>query len=967
MTTQTFYPNSVTQNSANWLAAFTTLNNIKTYNDDYTYASVDGKSGTKHTPAKITATKFNISIPTGAKVNKITVQYKQRKMAGDDGYPMLPAPKITLANTGLQTLAGTTPNSTAQVCEKVFAVSSVPVSNITSDNFGVVLEYQKNTSEHDGELRVYWVRVIVDYTETVYTITNKVNNGEYNGDVYNISTTVSNVNKTTYTPTVTITAPLGFAFKEVTSNEGGEFTEVNNRTFTWKPPFTTSKTNLSLEIAYDTNITFPAGSSSIDVTYTVSESLNGATKDTTITVIKERPTPPAPDEPDTPVSPTNPDETQMDIQAVVFPAMNEFIDVTFTVPAPLEDPATTKFFIKKGGNGIEVDDMDNLVFDNDDLTPTNTYTVHLKALDTTVSAIELTILTVSTGDYETIVTYPVYYIQNVTTPQYTILQITGEELNRLGNQIGYTVQSDFLLATTETYYIPITQNYKLGVFNNPISDNVTVVETIDPDTQEVIETVTDTTDYNNLTPLEILDNAEYWSNFLANVNEQLSMTCNFVYNNNYPLYIIITGDYEEFERYDDQLQFNLPCIIETEDYTQRLNPLNYYAPIQELINDVATLTLDPYTPASDIKLYNINLDTDFGINENIGIRGFEIIGNVNVNNPVSVTVKIENGNGDIGYRSSIIDTDSETINIGGLGDLFGFNPGELSNINNWLVTLQTNNIYGEPVDIELGDLQLKIYYVEITRQNIECSINGEDIAYYGAFITDLQIPSGLKTSTSFLSIDGTDTNDAYRQNIREKTITIECDIGDCNLLDSTNQLRELTRLIVNEKDKYNRPIPKRIEFSHYPDLYWEYIIEDTFDDSIDISTYELKIELTVPSGTAYTKKDTIVNNAGYVNGLSSVNPIIIVKPIGNTLTLTEDNTGQKFSITYSNYEDDDLYVIDCDNREVNLRKTNAVNDSDDIDISSYVDFNSDWFILDNDFVFNIVNGIIQTVQYTERW
>ena len=171
MTVKTYYPNSVTQNSANFIASFTNLTNVKTENNDYAYASVDGKSGTKHTPAKITATNFNISIPTGARLNKITVQYKQRKTPSSGHYPALPAPKITLANTGLQTLAGTTPNSTAQVCEKEFAATSVAISNVTSSNFGVVLEYQKNTNEYEGELWVYWIRVLVDYTPTTYTIT----------------------------------------------------------------------------------------------------------------------------------------------------------------------------------------------------------------------------------------------------------------------------------------------------------------------------------------------------------------------------------------------------------------------------------------------------------------------------------------------------------------------------------------------------------------------------------------------------------------------------------------------------------------------------------------------------------------------------------------------------------------------------------------------------------------------------
>ena len=222
MATKTFYPATVSQNSATWIAGFTNLNNIKVRNDDYAYCTVNGKSATKNTPAKITATNFNVSIPTGAKLNKIRVQYAQRKTAIDGHYASLPAPKITLLNTGLQTVTGTVPTSTRDIREKVFDVSTVSKNKIVGNsNFGVVLEYQKNTNEYSSELWVYWVRVIVDYTPTIYGVSNTVTMGEYTGDEYRVRTTLSNVNKTEYTPTVTITAPAGFNFREVISNGGG--------------------------------------------------------------------------------------------------------------------------------------------------------------------------------------------------------------------------------------------------------------------------------------------------------------------------------------------------------------------------------------------------------------------------------------------------------------------------------------------------------------------------------------------------------------------------------------------------------------------------------------------------------------------------------------------------------------------------------------------------------------------------
>ena len=445
------------------------------------------------------------------------------------------------------------------------------------------------------------------------------------------------------------------------------------------------------------------------------------------------------------------------------------------------------------------------------------------------------------------------------------------------------------------------------------------------------------------------------------------MECKFVYNSEYPLYIIITGDYASFGR-TDTLTFNTPCIIETEDYTQRIASLPYYTPIQGLVTDeISTITLDAYTQGSSFKLYNPNLDETFGTGDNISIRGIEVLIDLECSNTTTLTAKLKNPDNDTGSRSTIIDTDVNSVSIGGIGDLYGYLPTQLTNLTDWTIEIETNNVYPIATDVQINNVELKIYYVTITKQEVSCYINGEDIAYYGAFIQDVNIPAGLKTSTSFLTIDGTDTNDAYRQNIREKEIEITLEIGDCTLLDSTNQLQELTQLILNDKDQYNRPIPKRIEFSHYPNLYWEYIIEDTFTTDIDISTYELKIKLTVPSGTAYKTEDTIVYNSGYVHGLASVNPVITIKPTGTHITLTETETGQDWHITYNEYDDDTIYIIDCENRTVTERPQDSTTENEDTDITSYVDFNSDWFTLDNNFAFDSENCIIQSIQYTERW
>lgn len=151
-----------------------------------------------------------------------------------------------------------------------------------------------------------------------------------------------------------------------------------------------------------------------------------------------------------------------------------------------------------------------------------------------------------------------------------------------------------------------------------------------------------------------------------------------------------------------------------------------------------------------------------------------------------------------------------------------------------------------------------------------------------------------------------------------------------------------------------------------PDVYYEYIIEDSFDNPIEISSYNVKIKLTVPSGTAYKTTSTVTNTTGYVQGLAKVNPIISLKPTGNSIEVTETVTEQKFTIHYPETETlDQIMVIDCENRRLYLQ--NDEDSTERTDITKYVDFNSDWFYLQDNYSFTSTNCYIRTVEYTERW
>ena len=478
-------------------------------------------------------------------------------------------------------------------------------------------------------------------------------------------------------------------------------------------------------------------------------------------------------------------------------------------------------------------------------------------------------------------------------------------------------------------------------------------------------------DIDNLSSQQIFENAKYWANTTGGLNEYNSVECEFTYNDDYPLYVIVTGDYPEATTYGfdgGSVKFTEPCIIEKAVYNGREPNGNYPVPIENLLSDTdfSTITLSANETGTPIRLYDFPLDDDYGTNESYAIRGIQVIGTLESSDNLIVYAKLINPNGEIGQRSIALNVDdTDSFAIGGLGDLWGFTTLQMTNLEHWQIELSASNILatGESF-LNIQDVQIVFYLETVDKQEITIKINDEDIAYYGAFIEAVNIPEGLNTDTSFITVDGTDMNDAYRQNIREKTITVDFNISECDLKTSTDLLRQITKLFTNEKDQYNRPIPKQITFSHYPEDYFEYIMETPFEVSTNITDYDVTAKLTIPAGTSYSRQDTVTNTVGNANGLAALRPIITIQPSAANIEIKEGLSEQSFNMTYAGDWTSKIVEINCDDRIV-LLKDNA--DDDGVDISKYVDHNSDWFRLSGEFNFEAINCVIRTVSFNERW
>lgn len=495
----------------------------------------------------------------------------------------------------------------------------------------------------------------------------------------------------------------------------------------------------------------------------------------------------------------------------------------------------------------------------------------------------------------------------------------------------------------------------------------------------IIENDYDPTNYSTLSNEDIFNNAEYWSNPLSSVNTFESLQVDFPYNKNYPVFVLVTGDYPEGNIQNNDIKFTEPCIVESAVYNGYEPNGNFPVPILNLLlnDDSSDLTLSLFEKGNSIVFYDFPLGDNFSVSDTRGISGIELTGDIDYSDHLSLSAKLISPDGKVGERSIIVndvdqDTETETFVLGGKYDLWGLNIYDIINLEDWRIEIAANNIFNNENDtgkIKFKNIQLIVYSNHIKSNFLKVTVEKENVRHLGMFVKKVKIPEGLLTDTKYLEIDGTDTNDAYRMNVRSKEIEIEFSVRGCNLIETTELLRQLARLFVNERDELNNPIEKRIEFSTYPDVYFMYLMEEPFDVDPQVTDYTSKVKLTIPSGTAFAKEDTVTGYRGVNKGIAKVSPIITIIPTGDVIEIVETVNGQKFKITYDGWSSSNTVEIDCINRKITiLDYLNPLTGiTEEKDITEEGDLNNDWFIINKEYAFDGDNCIIQTVTFTERY
>ena len=968
MSTKTFYPGTVSQSNNSNNRQFQGIANIKKVKD-YAQSNglIAGKTGTRNKPSTITCTNFNINLPPGTEINSIKVEYAHEKISYQGGTPNIPAPTIDLVNVTTTSKQGKAPTTDMKEGYVTFKVSPT-LSKVMTSSFGVKISYPKNANTNPGYLRVKYVRVVVSYKSPSYSFSlSKSTSTPYKGDTLTVKATINNKNSTSYNPSILITLPGNVTY---TGKSGdGTITQSSTNTLRWNPKITSKTKSRTVSIKLQLNnlannqkVGFVEQTTQIskNITFNITEKPSSA-KDN-----EDDDKPPANNLGSRYVRIFGPDHTRI------------YFDEIMTK----EDFDTAR--ANNGGDFFRWGRYANPTFSKSTFTPEDTCwgrgTKSFSYWDSEgwnqnwwsiTNQANSTYVIWAGAEYTSDMLLRVdisIYPKSITYPTCTILQLSQEEKNRLGDGFVYKLQTYLKETTTDTFVRDWPKSFRIGVFNNPITENQSHYTVIDEETEESYTEIIDGTDYNSLDVEDIIEHAAYWSPILSKVNEFESLEVEFTYDEEYPLYVLITGDYPESNN-QSSVTFTEPVLVEEDDYTGFTKNGIYPTPILSTIipaEDISTLVVPEYEMGSPIIAYDLPL-SELNEQDDFVVKGIEVGLDVDFTDQLILSCKLRNHNGVTGERSIVVNPVTEnTVTIGDPTDRWGFTESQLKEFDKWEIEIQANNLFDNEQNqstILFDNITFTLHTTELDSQLVTCLIDGENLAGYNAFITDIEVPAGLETETKYLNVDGTDTNEAYRQNIREKEIKISFNIDACTIDEATAYLNEITGLLVNARDNLNNPIPKTLEFSHYPGIYWEYVMEKSIKADASAGSYDCEATLTVPHGTAYTKEEIVTGASGKVNGIAKINPTLVIIPTNEHIEIVETVSNQKFLMTYNTWSSEDLVEINCANRKVYLNKPDEENL---IDITPYTDFNSDWFKIIGEYHFEPTGCIIQTISRIER-
>ena len=376
-----------------------------------------------------------------------------------------------------------------------------------------------------------------------------------------------------------------------------------------------------------------------------------------------------------------------------------------------------------------------------------------------------------------------------------------------------------------------------------------------------------------------------WSEQLSQLNKWEELKAEFIANTANPLEFQFFGDYGNIKGIP---QVANPCIIKTDKYSGYEYPIFTLQPLENLLNGsdlYASLTFDPPEKKGSswhyLSSWNIE---DLLASENIIIQGIGLEFDCEFDKDVGVTVGLgEFGNladtDEVYKQSKIIKKDETHVVFGGKYKNWGVPYKDLKDFLNRIeATIKLEERFDgiSPFEVSVKNVALRIYYGPDVSDGCGFSIDGTHSKYFSIKWNNGTIPQGANFDVNTLIIKGGDGETNTGAYIRNKVIQIDFTFDS----DTFQDLQTLKNIVIDyltpQRDRTNQFIPKRIVFDHEPNIYYEYILDDTIEMVPDGNSYKCSAKLIIEKGLATSVLPVTNTQQGNIDSYTRISPIITI-------------------------------------------------------------------------------------------
>lgn len=894
---------------------------------------IGSKAGSFNKPAPLTLTGFNFNLPDGTKVEKVIVHYAHQKHSVSSSqsastFISIAGAKFTLLGTGMSVTGKAVPTS---YTHNTLEFKGVTLAQLNSADFGLKIEYPANTNGNTGTITLgdIFIEVLTSFpriTVSASTPTTKF----VKGTRFDVTFDVTRLESLAFSPKCVITWDDGLVYVQKVEGVGTLSTNADNNSYDWNSTFTTGNTN-------QTKLKFRCDK--IGTLYIrITDTINNKTYTLPITVI------------DYITSIT----TTLNNSKVPFKVDEQTnYDITIQTTNPDLTSQSLKISLPLGTDIVNFSTLQKSYGATKTNTSTNTELTLTAKINNSKATIPMSVKFVNSGTYTQIIS-----IGNTSMNQVSFI-VQGTEIGKLGftriklpdeitENMGEGIQYVILTLARYVYdgnekVTDYKNNLRVGTFNNS--------ETLVTNEKKFIENVV-------------------WNGTIA--TKSFVLMRNYIrYNKQHPVYLVYAHNYMgDTVSTDMKYDFTEPVMMEFKHYKKLEKYKEFLRPLKALLanSDYATCTIGPQESTAPIMLYDFDSGGLFDV-EDFVCQGITVHGNYNTSHDVELQFELVTTDKQ-GFRNKILPKGSGEFSIGNKYDLFGMIPhdlrGNMTNLELWLTVL---NPYDEEVLVELNNINLNISYITASATGYGFEIEGERSEEYGICFTDFDYNVGTKNELKMYQVTGTDDTIPYRMNISDKEMTLEIGLDDCEIEETMMLVDKVVKLFTNRREQLtNKPEPKSIIFDIMPDRRFWFIRKDDIDSKYGAGTFDGKIKLVIPSGTAQSIEKTITGSMGANRGNVAVTPVIrCISKTNGKINITETKRQQTVIINNEKgtIKVGDKIIIDNEQPHRVLLQKKGTNTEQDI--TDEVNYSTTWFSLIDEYKFESEDVIITSVEYYEEW